>query len=270
MANGVITTPDEASEASLVVALRELHKGITASRDALVFETDADVLGDAICELTGLQTELDALRLQLVDQCRTNGVPQQAGVRTVGQYVAARTNNPAAGTNIDTAVNRWLFDFPTFRAALERRDMTMAHLRYIKKHLYNSRTYEQLRGDQEFLADVARDCSFDGFTKVCDYWQIAVDPDGDEPKDQLAKAGLTMRKGHGGRGHIEIDVDAASYAAIKKMLDHEVAKLKAECDSDQSEAAAELDPYTGTGIARQRLQALIGLATRGYQRDDGT
>jgi|GEM_PF-5069173 len=92
-----ITAPDSVSEpeleAPVMVAMREIQKGIAATRDAATFVTDPAVLGDAVCELAGLQTELDALRLALVDQGRCNGVPQTIGVRTMGQYVAARTNN---------------------------------------------------------------------------------------------------------------------------------------------------------------------------------
>jgi len=260
------------TEPGVVLGLREVSKGLDAARDALPFETDPGVLGDALCELVGLQTALDSLRLQLVDQCRTNAVPQTVGVRTVGQYVAARTNNAPAGPNMDTAMNKWLRDYRIFIDALQTRDMTMAHLRYIKRHLSSGRSFDALRNDQQFLADAARDCSFKDFTKVCDYWLMHIDPDGEEPKDQLESCGLTMRKGLGGRGKIEIETDAVTFAAFKKMIDHEVARLNAakpQADDSDSDSPV-VDPYTGTGKARQRLQALLSLAQRGHQREDGT
>jgi len=250
-----------------MLGLREIEKGLGATRDALTFETSPAVLGDALCELVGLQTELDSLRLQLVNQCRFNGVPQSEGLRTVGQYVAARTNNAAAGANIDSAMNRWLRDYPVFGDALERRDMTMAHLRYIRKHLASGRSFDALRGDQQLLADAARDCSFKDFTRVCGYWLNRIDPDGAEPQDQISSCGLTMRKGLGGRGKIEIETDAVTFEAFKKMIDHEVARLR---DEPEPDGAPTVDGFAGTGKARQRLQALLGLMQRGFQRQDGT
>jgi|GEM_PF-4568582 len=163
-------------------------------------------------------------------------------------------------------MNRWLRDYPIFAAALGSRDMTMSHLRYIKNHLVSHRSFDALRDDQQFFADAARDCDFAGFKQVCGYWLNAIDPDGEEPKDQLKNCGLTMRKGRGGRGRIEIDIDAVSFVAVKTAINHQLNKTRAaQTDESMPDSA-----FAGRGLAQQRLSALLQLIARGHQRDDGT
>jgi len=248
------------SEDQLLVALRDIGKGIAVARDRMAFVVDPSVLGDAAIELVGLSTELDSLRVQLIAQSQTNGVPQTSGQRTMGQFIAAHTNHAAMGTNIDAAMAKWLRDYPLFAGALERRDMTMAHLRHLKTKVSNGRTFVELRQDQEFFVGAARDCSFDGFTAACAYWVIHIDPDGAEPKDQIASTFLKLRKGHGGRVTGEFEFDAAIGDALKTMIDHETQKLRI---NDRE-----------TGAVRSTLQrqaaAFVALAERGFRREDGT
>lgn len=113
-----MATAASTQEHPLMVALREIEKGIGAARDTMAFVTDPGVLGDAVCELVGLGTELDSLRLQLLSQAAANGVAQTTGHRTMGQYVAALTNNAAAVISMDCRLGQWLRDFPCSRPRL--------------------------------------------------------------------------------------------------------------------------------------------------------
>lgn len=138
--------------------------------------------------------------------------------------------------------------------------MTRSHLQYIRLNLENSCTCNKLRGDQEFFVDTARDCSFTGFKTACDYWAITIDPDGEEPIDQLAKSGLNLRVGSGSRVNIDIKADAVTGAMFETMIDHEYNKLLTQDAADGLERTP----------TQRRLAALFALAERGYRRADGT
>ena len=241
-------------------ALVSIDKAIGVVRDHLPFVTDHQLLGDVVLDVIGLGTDLDSLRLQLIKQAEVNGVAQRAGLRTMGQFVAAHTNNPAAPSNRDRRLIKWLRHYPVFEAALERRDMTVAHLEYMRTKIDTARTYQHLRDDQQILADAARDCGFDGFKTVCDYWMIAVDPDGEEPKDQIAKTFLQMRKGPGGRMLGKFSLDAATGAMLETMVEHEAEKI---CKDDIATGALR-------SPGERNALALVRLAERGFRREDGT
>ncbi len=247
-------------EDPLVVSLRDIGKAIAASRDAMTFVTDPAVLGDGLCELVGIATELDSLRLQLVTQCKANDVPGSIDVRTIGQYVAARTNSSTKGTNIDSKLAEWLRDYPVFAEALERRDVTVEHLQHLRTKLDNIRTGSKLKGDQQFFADVARDTGFSQFKRACGYWLIMIDPDGKEPIDQLETAGVTITVGSGGRVKIVIESDALTGSAMVTMIEHESKAIRAHDIANNIERTS-----------RQRRQAAVyALMERGFRREDGT
>lgn len=248
------------SEDPLLIGLRDIAKAIAATRDAMTFVTDPNVLGDALCELAGLTSELDSLRLALVAQAEANGVPESIDVRTIGQYVAARTNSSTKGTNHDSKLARWLRDYPVFAQALERRDMTLEHLHYLRTKLDNARTASKLKGDQQFFADLARDTGFTQFKKACEYWLVMIDPDGEEPVDQLDTAGVTITTGAGGRVRIVIEADAVTGSSIVRMIEHDTKALRTD------DLANGVDRTT----RHRRLAAVFGLFERGFRKDDGT
>ena len=142
-------------------------------------------------------------------------------MRTIGQYVAARTDSTSKGTNQDATLARWLRDFPLFSEALERRDLTVEHLQYVRSKLDNDRTHHALKDDQQFFADLGSGLDFKGFETACEYWTAHVDPDGEEPLDQLEKSGVNIKVGFGGRTTITINSDAVSGSAFARMIEHE-------------------------------------------------
>ena len=203
--------------------------------------------------------ELDSVRLQLVAQCESNGVADSIGVRTIGQYVAARTNSTSKGTNQDATLARWLRDFPLFSEALERRDLTVEHLQYVRSKLDNDRTHHALKDDQQFFADLGSSLDFKGFETACEYWTAHVDPDGEEPLDQLEKSGVNIKVGFGGRTTITINSDAVSGSAFARMIEHETCKIRKR---DLADGIERTD-------GQRRHAAAFALAERGFRRQDG-
>jgi hypothetical protein len=179
----------------------------------------------------------------------------------MGQFVGAMTNTPSSEANTAVTLSRWLRDFPILAAGFADGDISMAHLRILRTRL--DTTYDnhvELKNDQEFFVNAARDTNFKGFMKACGYWLSYVDPDGAEPKDQIDAAGLRLRTGRGGRCRLEADLDAVSGQALTTMVDHEANKLRA---IDKANGVERTE-------AARRLAALLQLATRGFQRPDGT
>ena len=71
----------------------DINKALDAIEDRLPFIVDQNELGDAICRATELGHRADALKARIAQSCRSNNVAAANGQRTVGQYVAARTNS---------------------------------------------------------------------------------------------------------------------------------------------------------------------------------
>jgi hypothetical protein len=248
------------TEPQVLVAVREASKAIASARDAMTFETNPQVLGQAACDIVGLTNEVDALRIGLMVQAKANGVPQDVGLRTMGQFVAAHTTYAAIDTNRDSLLGDWLGEYPVFAEAFANAEMTVTHLNYLRLKIDNADTCLLLRAEQDRFADASRDCSFDGFKKVCDYWLVLIDPDGKEPIDQIESTKLSMRKGRGGRLEFSGSTDAVSGHALQTMVEHEAKKMRAE----------DLEAGIERTATQRNYAALHRLALRGFARSDGT
>lgn len=255
-------TTDATAEHPVLAAVRDMAKAIDVVRQQLPFLTDAQALGDTVLELVEVTAQLDGLRAQTIGQAAANGVPQCAGVRTMGQFVGSQTNRSPAPSRRDQTLHKWIRDYPTFADAYYTGQITVEHVHILKK-LENERSIGLLRGAQGLLVDAAVEVeTFEAFKTVCEYWLITVDPDGAEPIDQLEENAVRFRRGSGGRGKIVMDLDAINFAAAKKMIDHRGDHLQATNDvaPGQDRPTASHDRFAGT----------MSLLTAGFARADGT
>jgi len=248
------------AEPTLSDEFTAIIKGLDVISDRLDFVVDRTELGEALLDAVALQNQVDALVAQVGLTATNNLVAAENGQRTVGQYVASRTNNPSIEVNQLTKIAKWLRDFPTLGAAFGN-ELSTAHVAYLRKHLDGSfETHIKLMGDQQFFVDTAATCSFKGFTQACDYWLIIIDPDGKEPTDHVNKSSFRIGKGQGGRGEISGTCDAVTGHEIRTAVEREAEKLRRE-DKD-------------AGIERTNSQrnmaALHALVNRGAGRKDGT
>jgi len=152
-----------------------------------------------------------------------------------------------------------LRDFPILEAA-HGHELTDPHIDHLRKLDSNYENSIKLRDDQQFFIDTAASCSFAGFVVACEYWFVMVDPDGNEPKDQLESSTFRVSKGRGGRGELKGQCDAVTAQAITTAVDHEAEKLRhqdkqAGCERTESQ---------------RRMAALATLVKRGFARQDGT
>lgn len=248
-----------ATRAPLHDELAVAFKTLDALDDRVDFMTDVDELGDAVCELIELNNKLDATMARLVGAAERNGVPQASGQRTVGQYVAARTTAAPVKVNRVSTLARWLRGFPLFESAFGTA-IRVEHVEYLRKLDTRYATNQRLLADQQILIDAATTCSFKDFTKACDYWLILIDPDGNEPNDQIAKTSFRVRSGSGGRGEISGECDALTRQALTTALDHEAEKIR----------LADKEVGVARSQGQRQMAALVNLVTRGFAREDGS
>lgn len=243
---------------TLASVLRDAGKHVFAVGDQLPFVVDDDEIGDALCELQSLKNQVDGLQRQLVAATEFSSVLAKTGQRTIEQYVAARTNARPVTVRRDRILAGWLRDFDLFAA--ETTVMSTEHLEYLRTKIDNPRTHRQLIADQQIFVNIATHAGWKEFTKVCDVWMVANDPDGEEPADQERRSRLSLRRGQGGRLLIDGQTDAVSGQLIENAVNDEAEKIRRD----------DLAAGVTRTEAQRRIAALVALVTRGAARNDGS
>ena len=237
----------------------DINKALDVIEDRLPFIVDQAELGDALCRATELGHRADALQARIAHSCTVNKVPAVNGQRTVGQYVAARTNSRSFEIDRFTKTTKWLRDFPRLEAALGN-ELTLAHVEQLRKLDTNFDAHMKLRGDQRFFIDTAATCSFSGFLEACEYWRVHIDPDGKEPTEQIEKSRFKIKKGVGGRGEFTGQCDAVTADKLNTAINHEAEKIR------QADKKNGIERTAG----QRNTAALLALVERGFAREDGS
>jgi hypothetical protein len=163
----------------------------------------------------------------------------------------------------------WLCAFPVFARAFADGILTLRHVRDLKA-LDKPRTRHGLLKAQGYLVELARDGDYRDFSQGLTYWLNAADPDGDEPREQVAKASdvcrrqtrgeplavhtCTMTRHSDGSVSGKFYLDPLSAAAVGTALEDEAQRLFHQ----QTEQHGRAD------TPRQRRgQALVGLMIKG-------
>ena len=236
-----------------------IEKMIDEIEQRMAFVVDRDELGDAMCAAVELGHRVHALQARLALSCTQNAVAAVSGHRTIGQYVAARTNTRAQDVDRLTRTAKWLRDYPLFEAAFGV-ELTQAHIDAVRKLDTGYHNHRGLIRDQQIFVDAGADCSFPGFLTVCKKWVVHNDPDGKEPEDQLENAKLSIRKGQGDRGVLTGECDAVTRHQLDIAIEHEAEKLRHQDKANGITRTA----------SNRRMAALAALVKRGFAREDGT
>ena len=247
------------STGTLSAGFTDTEKALDSIEQRLDFVVDQAELGDAMCLAVELGHRVHAVTTRLGLLATNNMVAAESGQRTIGQYVAARTNSRAVDIDRFTPTAKWLRDYRLFQAAFGA-EMTQAHLDHLRKLDSDFGTHTNLVKDQQIFVDAAADCSFAGFEQACEAWLIFNDPDGKEPKDPIDKSRLHIGKGHGGRGVISGECDAVARQTISTAIEHEAEKLRRQ---DKIDGVERTD-------SQRNMAALKALITRGFAQPDGT
>lgn len=260
----MVATVDTRSESlhpsRLSGLLHDLSAAIDAVTAVIPFTVDRSELNDALFDALALVNTFESCVTDLTSAANATGVHCLANHRNLASYAASQSNVEPGTVRRNLRLGRWLRDFDLFAAAHAAGEMSRDHLDLIRTKLDGPTTHFDLVNAQQILVDAARDCTFKDFTTAAEYWLITIDPDGNEPADQVAKTTLSLRPGRGGRLVIKGQTDAISGQAIKTAIDLEAQKLW------------RTDAETGTvrTASQRQAAALFNLVTRGAARDDGT
>lgn len=219
-----------------------------------------DELAQASHRVTTLNSQVAALTCQVYAAAESACVAQVNKKRTFPQYMAATSNIADHQARTDARLGQWLRDYPDLAAAFAAGAIHRDHLETMRRRLDKPRNVRGLIRDQQIFIDAARDCSFKNFKKVVAYWAIAADPDGDEPKEQIAKTGFSARKQADGSVKVDGYLDPISGQVLLNALDGETQKLFRK----------DAETKTKRTHRRRAADALLNLMTRGAARADGT
>ena len=140
----------------------------------------------------------------------------------------------------------------------------------------NGRTHAALQRDQHEFIAWAAEYDFSDYARIVQYWVLANDPDGAEPKEQTEKTYFRARKRHDGCVNLDGFLDPLTGAAFMTAFDGEMQKLfRSQNESDDSEPpSSTTDESKGQAAARdlgkRGAEALMNLVVRGSARADGT
>ncbi len=232
----------------LVSSTCSLHL-LDAALDAVLAEPLSAVGAVALAErarrLQIIAARLDAaLATTLVAASSALEAPEamrSLGYRTPEQYVTDRARVDGRSVRAAGRLGRWLLDFPVLAQAFEIGGMSSCHLNALCK-ITNERTRFRLVENQQFFVDTASACDFNDFTRVVQYWLNAADPDGAEPRDQVAKTGLWYRRHHDGALSGRFFLDPLTAQAFRTALENESQRLfRADAEGGTERHASRRD-----------------------------
>ncbi len=241
-----------------------LNTAAAALDDLLDLELSWRQPGDQISSIQAavrLRAQLDAFLCEVTSEADRTGTAKDAGYRTVAQMVGDRTGADPKLTRADVRLGRWLSEFTEFADAFKNALILREHLELIRRSVDGARTHEQLRREQGQFIEWARDYDFGDFEKICIYWKNAVDPDGAEPKDQIKATSFRARKQADGTVDLKGRLDPLTGAAFMTAFEHEDQKLFRAAQDEGAEPDS---------VGKRGANALMGLVTRGFARNDGS
>lgn len=283
-------------------ALAVLQEAAAAVSQACAFSADHRDLVQSVTALPQVDAVVDSALSAVLDAARLRGVAQQEGFRRIDQMVLARSN--ASGASVRTMARRgeWLRDFNEFSDAHGAGTLTVDHVEKIRRGLDSPRTHFLLRRDQSMIVEAAQTCDFRDFERFCDYWKLAADPDGAEPRDQLARTRFSARRQADGMVKLSGLLDPLSGQTFLSAWERQVQQLALAEEQDPSVAPVAVGPVAdaapdgcggavapgdGCGDAvgtahtvrsvgdprrhgRRGAQALLQLVAKGSARADGS
>lgn len=251
-------------------ALERMREAALELSSACSFAADHDDLVAAVGAVPAVSAAVDAALGLVGDAARVRCTAQREGFRRVDQMMLSASNGSGAEVRARGRRAEWLGDFCEFADAHQAGVLTVAHVEKLRRALDGPRTRFLLRRDQAMIVDAASTCDFVGFEKFCDYWLIAADPDGAEPKEQLERTHFTARRRSDGMVKVAGLLDPLSGQTFLTAWEREVQKLALE--ETQAETGDDNSPVAGDPRrhGRRGARALLNLITRGAARADGT
>ncbi len=238
--------------------LHTLEDAVTALVNNSYLGMGATALTERSCRIQRITNQIDALRVVTLRQTERALSIEQPGARSA-TLVAGETKVETAVVREDQRLGRWLDDFPVFTDAHLAGVMSRSHIKLLRR-ICNPRNELQLQDDQPNFVTHAENLDFTEFEQVVRYWLNASDPDGELPKEQARKTGMSYRENADGSVSGKFYLDPLSGNAFTTSIGIEAQKLFRE-DSENNVISSH---YMRAG------RALTNLVIRGASREDGT
>ncbi len=213
-----------------------------------------------VSRLQAVRARVDALCCAGLVAAGTLDVAGLSGTRNVASVVAANTSADPRVVRADLGLGVWLEGFVVFSEAFAAGVLTRRHVEALRR-VENTRTSAHLADAQSYLVEAAATCDWREFNQVLRYWELAFDPDGAEPNDQMAKRFFHITKRRDGMVDGRFRLDPVAGQAVLSALDQEDQRL--------FRADSEVSTPTLRTPTQRRADALVNLASRGATRPDG-
>jgi len=234
----------------------------TAVDDA--FETalatmSLDDLGLRICDLHRITTKLDALRAATTDAAEDASLGPRNGVQSTALFVSGHTNTAPVDIRRDRSRTLWLRSFPEIADAYTDGQLSTAHIDAIRK-VDNPRSRPHLIQNENLFVEWCARNHFRDLDQIFATWLLGADPDGEQPRDEVANTKASFSNRPGGCSRLTIDLDPLQTAAVKTAVEAEMKKLYSE----------ERQENITRSETQRRAIAVLRLVSRGAARPDGT
>ena len=220
---------------------------------------DPKTLGQRCVALQQSRQKLDAVIAVGIAEAEQAGVPARAGVRTMAQYLAARTHASPEALRADIRIGTWVSHYPTLEHAMLDGRFSRQHADHVRK-LENIRVAHAMARDQHLFIEWATDMEWRSFKHACAYWLKVNDQDGPQPQDEDPKNTVTVRAQPDGRIKGTFNLDPITGGTLIQQLGDEENALFNQDEECQ---------YART-VGQRRAQAFANLLQRGAGRTTTT
>jgi len=214
-----------------------------------------------VCGLQVAQNRLDAIRCRALAETGPDALTAhgETGHRSVAGVVAARTGLAPSRPRADAQLGAWLVDFPILADAFGDGVISVQHVRAIRAR-DNTRTRPYLPEAQQYLIDATQHCTWAEFTALMRCWEIAADPDGEEPMEQVENRRCNYTKRSDGSVTGSFTLDPLAGDTFVTAMDRYVQNLFRQ------------DTETGSNrkATHRRADALVDLTTQGANNPNVT
>ena len=246
-------------------AIADLHAGFDAALDVPLSALSVEQLNEFAVEAYRAKQRADGLFARVMNEAQNQQLAKRHGEHSLSVHLAGETHGNSKRIGAQLAVTRWLHRFPELSQALAAGNITAAHVNELRtlerKHPKATPWMERA---QHFFVDSAKQLQYPQWVDAVGYWFNALDPDGvlTDPTDP--KYGATVTTLPSGDVLVAMRLDPITGEAYVTAVEHEENKIY------RNENEADLPDSDKLSPRQRTMTAIMGLVTRGYQRQDGS
>lgn len=203
----------------------QLHAAVDAAGDFPLSCISGEEARTVLADLQTVRAKLDCVVVTaLAAPGPAELVAGETGHRSVAALVAADTRQDPRRIGSDMRLGLWLTDYPVLAEAFAAGTICAAQVRAIRAR-ENVRTRPFLDDAQVALVEAAQTCQWSEFLAVLRYWELAADPDGAEPEEQVAARSMNYTKRADGTVTGRFQLDPLGGHAFVSALERRVQAL---------------------------------------------